>query len=155
MAAVATSSGTTKGAGAGGNPEQVLAGLNVLRGEQRSMATKLSELQMDLNEHKLVIETLEGVEKDRKCFRMVGGVLVERKVGEVEPALIGNRDKMAKLIETLEKQLSEKGQDINAYMEKHNIQVRGAANQKKELEQGKADSDTPDSKNTGVLVNTK
>ena len=30
---------------------------------------------------------------------------------------------MAKLIETLEKQLSEKGQDINAYMEKHNIQV--------------------------------
>ena len=52
MAAVATSSGTTKGAGAGGNPEQVLAGLNVLRGEQRSMATKLSELQMDLNEHK-------------------------------------------------------------------------------------------------------
>ena len=25
---------------------------------------------------------------------MVGGVLVERKVGEVEPALIGNRDKV-------------------------------------------------------------
>ena len=43
---------------------------------------------------RLVIETLDGVEKDRKCFRMVGGVLVERKVGEVEPALIGNRDKV-------------------------------------------------------------
>ena len=52
MAAVATSSGSSKGAVAGSNPEQVLAGLNVLRGEQRSMATKLSELQMDLNEHK-------------------------------------------------------------------------------------------------------
>ena len=43
---------------------------------------------------RLVIETLDGVEKDRKCFRMVGGVLVERKVGEVEPALICNRDKV-------------------------------------------------------------
>ena len=43
---------------------------------------------------RLVIETLEGVEKDRKCFRMVGGVLVERKVGEVEPALTSNRDKV-------------------------------------------------------------
>ena len=43
---------------------------------------------------RLVIETLEGVEKDRKCFRMVGGVLVERKVGEVEPALVSNRDKV-------------------------------------------------------------
>ena len=52
MAAVATASGSGKVAGAGSNPEQVLAGLNVLRGEQRSMATKLSELQMDLNEHK-------------------------------------------------------------------------------------------------------
>merc|ERR550539_134917 len=137
------------------NSQELIAGLNALRGEQRSMATELTRMQNELNQHKLVIETLDGVEKDRKCFRMVGGVLVERKVGEVEPALIGNRDKMAKLIETLEKQLSEKGQDINAYMEKHNIQVRGASNQKKELEQGKADSDTPDSKNTGVLVNTK
>ena len=53
MSAVATTSGSSKGSGAAaGNPEQVLAGLNVLRSDQRSMATKLSELQMDLNEHK-------------------------------------------------------------------------------------------------------
>ena len=61
---------------------------------------------------------------------------------------------MAKLIETLEKQLSEKGKDINAYMEKNNIQVKGAGNQKKELEQSSKE-ETSDSKNTGVLVNTK
>ena len=60
---------------------------------------------------------------------------------------------MAKLIETLEKQLSEKGQDINAYMEKHNIQVRGAGNQKKELDQSKEASSSTDSMSTGVLVN--
>ena len=60
---------------------------------------------------------------------------------------------MAKLIETLEKQLSEKGQDINAYMEKHNIQVIGAGNQKKELDQSKEASASTDSKSTGVLVN--
>ena len=50
---------------------------------------------------RLVIETLEGVEKDRKCFRMVGGVLVERKVGEVEPALTSNRDKVSFFGKTL------------------------------------------------------
>ena len=48
-----------------------------------------------------MIETLEGVEKDRKCFRMVGGVLVERKVGEVEPALTSNRDKVSIFGKTL------------------------------------------------------
>ena len=64
---------------------------------------------------------------------------------------------MAKLIETLEKQLSEKGQDINGYMEKHNIQVRGAGNQKKDIDDSsKEDSaKSSDTKNTGVLVNTK
>jgi hypothetical protein len=63
---------------------------------------------------------------------------------------------MAKLIETLEKQLSEKGQDINGYMEKHNIQVRGAGNKKEIEESSKEDSaKSSDAKNAGVLVNTK
>ena len=79
--------------------------------------------------------------------RMVGGVLVERTVKEVVPALINNRDKMAKLIESLDKQLTEKGEEINGYMEKHNIQLKdqpGAA--KKE---GKGESEA---KSGGVLV---
>ena len=42
-----------------------------------------------------MIETLEKVEKDRRCFRLVGGVLVERQVGEVEPALVGNKEKVS------------------------------------------------------------
>merc|ERR1712210_441886 len=82
-----------------------------LRQEQRSIATKTNELQQDLNEHNIVIETLNGVDGDRKCFRMVGGVLVERTVKEVVPALVNNRDKMGKLIGSLEKQLTEKGEE--------------------------------------------
>ena len=49
--------------------------------------------------NRLVIETLNDVDPDRKCFRMIGGVLVERTVKEVTPALSNNRDKMTKLIE--------------------------------------------------------
>ncbi len=43
---------------------------------------------------RLVIETLQGVSPDRRCFRMIGGVLVERTVREVLPALEANRDKV-------------------------------------------------------------
>ena len=35
------------------------------------------------------------------------------------------RDKLTKLIESLNTQLVDKGAEINGYMEKHNIQVRG------------------------------
>ena len=79
---------------------------------------------------------------------MVGGVLVERTVKEVLPALVGNRDKMGKLIESLDKQLTEKGEEINAYMEKHNIQLRDQQGGKKD--EGKGDE--KDSKSGGVLV---
>ena len=43
--------------------------LYLMRQEQRSIATKTNELQQDLNEHNIVIETLNGVDGDRKCFR--------------------------------------------------------------------------------------
>ena len=81
---------------------------------------------------------------------LVGGVLVERKVGEVEPALIGNKDKLSKLIETLEKQLTEKGGEINGYIEKHNIQIQGSKSGSSGSEP--AQSDTKPS--SGVLVSS-
>lgn len=42
-----------------------------------------------------MIETLKEVEKERKCFRMIGGVLVERTVAEVLPALEQNKDQVS------------------------------------------------------------
>lgn len=43
---------------------------------------------------RLVIETLKDVPPERKCFRMVGGVLVERTVKDVLPALVNNKDQV-------------------------------------------------------------
>lgn len=55
---------------------------------------------------------------------------------------------MGKLIESLDKQLTEKGEEINAYMEKHNIQLRDQQGGKKE--EGKGEE--KDAKSGGVLV---
>lgn len=48
-----------------------------------------------LNHCSLVLATLDEAlteEPDRKCFRLVGGVLVERTVKDVVPALQTNKE---------------------------------------------------------------
>lgn len=44
-------------------------------------------IRLTLMFSRLVIETLDPLPKDRKCFRMVNGVLVERTIENVLPAL--------------------------------------------------------------------
>jgi len=36
----------------GKSPEEIVSGFNALRNEQRRLALKISELEVDLNEHK-------------------------------------------------------------------------------------------------------
>ena len=43
---------------------------------------------------RLVVDVLKGVEGGRRCFRLVGGVLVERTVKEVLPALERNNEQV-------------------------------------------------------------
>lgn len=100
---------------------------------------------MDLKEHELVIENLKDVNPDKKCFRMLGGVLVERTVKEVLPALVNNKQQMAKLIETLTKQLETKGMEINKYRETHNLKIREENSTEPEKQESKSGTQ-------GVLV---
>ena len=41
-----------------------------------------------------MIETLKDVDEERRCFRLVGGVLVERTVKDVLPALVNNKEQV-------------------------------------------------------------
>ncbi|XP_042296027.1 prefoldin subunit 2 [Sceloporus undulatus] len=149
------SAGSSGGAGAAAakalTAEQVVAGFNRLRQEQRGLASKAAELEMELNEHKLVIETLREVDPTRKCYRMVGGVLVERTVKEVLPALEGNKEQINKIIETLSQQLQTKGRELNEFREKHNIRLMGEDNQKAPAKEN-AEGSGAKATSAGVLV---
>ncbi|XP_065917892.1 prefoldin subunit 2-like [Dysidea avara] len=109
----------------GQNEEKVVAQFQQLRQEQRAIALKISELESEVNEHETVIETIKDVDGDRKCFRMIGGVLVERSVKEVLPALRKNREQISGLVSKLKAQLTVKGKEVNEFREKHNIKIQG------------------------------
>ena len=64
---------------------------------------------------RLVLETLEPLSDDRKCFRMINGVLVERTVKDVKPALQTNAEGLKKVLEDLVKQYKAKQDDLEKW----------------------------------------
>ena len=128
----------------------ILSEFQILRNEQRAMANKLSEMEMELNEHKIVIDTLKNVDPKRKCFKMTGGVLCELTVQDVMPALVTNKEQLIKVIDALNDQLAKKGVIINEFKEKHNIRIRGQQDVQRPAGEDKEDKEA---KRSAVVVN--
>ncbi|XP_061648556.1 prefoldin subunit 2-like [Phyllopteryx taeniolatus] len=155
MAANANNTASQPGSSGGGkqsslSAEQVVATFQKMRQEQRNMASKAAELEMESNEHSLVIETLKGVDPSRKSFRLVGGVLVERTVKEVLPALQSNKEQLSKIIESINTKMQEKGRELTDYRERYNIRLVGEGDA-----QGQSTASSKDSEGgggAGVLV---
>src|SRR2546429_8315396 len=64
---------------------------------------------------RLVLETLEPLPKDRKCYRMINGVLVERTVADVVPALKTNSEGLKKVLDDLLKQYKTKQEEMEKW----------------------------------------
>jgi prefoldin subunit 2 len=63
--------------------------------ECQQLMTKVAELEVDRNEHLLVEDTLKTMDGDRRAFRLVGDVLVERNVAEVLPSVTKNKENVS------------------------------------------------------------
>jgi prefoldin subunit 2 len=71
-----------------------------------------------------VLETLEPLSDDRKCFRMINGVLVERTVKDVIPALQTNSEGLRKVLEDLVKQYNSKQTEMEKWKVRHSISIK-------------------------------
>ncbi|CAL8242051.1 unnamed protein product [Merluccius merluccius] len=157
MAANGSSTASKSSNNAGGKPsgptaEQVVGTFQRMRQEQRSMASKASEFEMENNEHSLVIETLKEVDPSSKCFRLVGGVLVERTVKEVLPALENNKEQISKIIESLTSQMQIKGRELTEYRERYNIRLVGEGEGEGQSAASRESEGGASKGGTGVLV---
>lgn len=105
--------------------EQILNRYKQLRNELGELSQKINEIEADANEHALVLKTLEPVDADRKCFRLVGGVLVEQTVGLVKPHVEGNAKNLQQVIEKLTTAYEAKGKETLAFQKEYKIRVQG------------------------------
>ncbi|KAK6544203.1 hypothetical protein TWF694_000906 [Orbilia ellipsospora] len=89
----------------------------------QQLAQKIGDVEQDADEHKLVLESLAPAPADRKCFRMVNGVLVERTVGEVRPSLETNAEGLKNVLDGLVKEYKRVQDEMEAWKAKNNVQV--------------------------------
>jgi prefoldin subunit 2 len=88
--------------------QQIIGTYKAMRAEIRQMAEKIAELEVETSEHDRVIQTLKNLPPTRKAYRMVGGILVERTVQEVLPAVSSNRDGIGQVLKQLSENIKQK-----------------------------------------------
>ncbi|KAJ3051070.1 hypothetical protein HK097_007950 [Rhizophlyctis rosea] len=104
--------------------QEIVAQVNNMKQEMNAIAQKVGELEMEKDEHQLVIDTITPLDGDRKCFRLVGGVLVERTVKDVLPPVRQNMEGIQQIIKQLLTNYKKKEEDLQAFQKKWNVQIR-------------------------------
>ncbi|VVT46480.1 uncharacterized protein SAPINGB_P001234 [Magnusiomyces paraingens] len=96
---------------------------NTFKESIAQLSSKIGELEADLDEHKIVLETLKTMPSDRKCFRMIGESLVESTVKDVSPNLQTNSVQLQTVIGTLNKQLEQTKDELKKWQIKYKVQI--------------------------------
>ena len=118
--------------------KEVINTLQTLRQEASQLFSKINELENEKAEHALVIDAIKDLDPKRKCFRLIGGVLVERTVEEVLPAVQKNTDGLSAVIEKLTQQRDDKVDRVEYLQKKYKIRVRGEEAPEDEENDGEA-----------------
>lgn len=93
------------------------------------------------NAPSLVLGTLQPLvktEPERACYRLIGGVLVQRTVKDVAPTLETNYAGIKEVLETLVKTYKSKEEEFGAFQREHKISVSRAG--ERALARGRAHS---------------
>ena len=106
------------------NEQAVANKYATMRNELNQIYSKLTELEMEVSEHSLVINAIQPLDPSRRCFRMIGGVLVERTIKEVLPAVQRNREGLEEVVARLNEGLEKKKKEIAEFESKYKIRIR-------------------------------
>lgn len=136
------------------DPAQIVSTYKAMRDQISELANKITELDSDRNEHSLVLRALTDVDGNRRCYRSIGGVLVERTVNEVRPAVEKNLKNIEEIIKKLSDELREREKVTDDFRVKFNIQMGDPSMEKEAAQNVPAkDNNTREKKrNDGVLA---
>ncbi|KAJ3411785.1 hypothetical protein HDV05_001743 [Chytridiales sp. JEL 0842] len=99
--------------------QEIVSQFNAMRTEMTNIAQKIGELELEKEEHQLVVDTMTPLDSSRKCFRLISGVLVERTVGDVLPTLKVNVENIDRLMKQLAMNYKKKEDELVAFQVRH------------------------------------
>ena len=106
------------------NSQKIISDFNKLQTECNQLRSKVAELDNEMQEHLRVVKTLEPLPADRRAFRLIGGVLVEKTVGEVLPDVKQQQEQLNQLILRLTDTITEKEKDLKKMQKEFDLQKR-------------------------------
>ncbi|KAL0019009.1 hypothetical protein WJX79_008847 [Trebouxia sp. C0005] len=121
-----------------------------LKQELNALSSKFNDIDNQAQEHDSVIKALTPLDSNIKCFRLIGGVLVERTVAEVLPAVKGNGEQIRMIATSLEKQTRAKEKELVEFQEKYKIRMKGEGDE--DAAASKKASSKDRKEGSGVLV---
>lgn len=89
----------------------------------QEISTKIQELRMDAEEHRAVQQTLQRTDGERRCYRMVGGALVEETVKQTLPVLTGKLDNIDTAVQRLSTELVKLKDEFECWQKDNQIKV--------------------------------
>ena len=98
---------------------QVVQLVSGLKTDVSQLASKLGELDVERNEHRSVLDAISKLEAERKCWRLIGGVLVEKTVSEVIPAVQKNLEGIDAAIKQLAENMKKKEVALQDVLQKY------------------------------------
>jgi len=76
---------------------------------------KQTHAHTHVQEHEMVVKTLEPMDKSRKCFRLISEVLVERTTGETLPAVQKNKEALEEVVKKLHEGMQRQEKELGEY----------------------------------------
>uniref|UniRef100_A0A1J3GS69 Putative prefoldin subunit 2 n=1 Tax=Noccaea caerulescens TaxID=107243 RepID=A0A1J3GS69_NOCCA len=129
---MASRSGSSGGLREPPSEQAVLNMYESMRSEISQIYSNVTDLEMQVSEHSLVINAIQPLDQSRKCFRMIGGVLVERTIREVLPAVNRNKEGLEEVVRKLYETLEKKKRDLSEFEAKYKIRLRKQEDSKEE-----------------------
>lgn len=111
--------------------QEIIEAYNRLRQDQGTLMSRIAELDAERHDHSLVLDTLKGLNGDRKCHRLVGGVLVERTVETVTPEIQNAVASIDSVLKNYNEMLQKKEKEMEFFMAKYKISMKGQQPQQK------------------------